>query len=151
MLHHAGVKAFHTPVDGGALGRQPAVMDTPVTRDESPHPRDTEAAFPRLLHLIVQRLDDGVYEDGAWNGGSVGVACAPLHSEHDHAARLADLRGGQTYSAPSRHRVPQVFDERRDARAAELDFRHRLRHPAQYGMSHSQDGSFHILIRSATD
>ncbi len=133
------MEPFDAAVDRLSLRVQALVADAPMARYRAAQPRHRQAALPALFHLVVQRGDPRVQQDGRRHGRGVRIALAALETE-DHQLQVdADLRRGQPYPADVMHGFEHVVDQPLQLLAAEQFGRHRLRDTQQALVTHLED------------
>ncbi|MDT4875218.1 hypothetical protein FQZ97_1105680 [compost metagenome] len=134
---------------GNALDRLPLRIDalianTPITIHRPTQARHRKTTFPALLHLLAERRDQRVEQDGLRHSRGIRIAFAVLEAE-DHQLQVdTDLRRSQTDTAGVAHGVEHVVDQVLQLGAAEQLLRHRRRNAQQALVTHLQDFADHI-------
>src|SRR5438034_11559127 len=68
-------------------------------------------SLPALVHLVGQRRDDGIDDDGERNLRGFGIARVGLHLDDGDALEDVDLIGGESCAVVLAHRLDHVVDE----------------------------------------
>src|SRR4051812_17086499 len=118
------------------------VFEPGVARHPAAHAGDGEAAFPALLHVIGERGDDGVDEDGVGDFLDIGVARIRVHAEEDDAKEHADLRRGEAGAVEMRHGVAHVLQQ--FGEFGSFKGFDRLRNLPEARIAHAEDVSNHF-------
>ena len=112
-----------------------------VARHQAAQAGHRQAAFPAVFHLVGQRRDDRIAQDGLRHRRRVGIALVAVEAE-DHQLQVhADLRRGQSHALGGGHGLEHVRDQRAQLGRAEM--RHGRGHAQQPRVAHLQDGVDH--------
>jgi hypothetical protein len=104
-----------------------------------PAVRHRQATLVDLDHLVVERLDDRIDQDGQRDRRLVRVPRVVVDLDDRHPDRLVHLVGGDAGAVGVAHRVDEVVDQPLQLRRCELRGRDRTGLPAQHGMTDRGD------------
>jgi hypothetical protein len=59
VLHYPRVKVLRLALETAAIGIEAAIANAPIPGHDTAQPGNTEATFPSIHHLFIERLDLG--------------------------------------------------------------------------------------------